>query len=142
MAAALLVACSKTPPPAERGLPAAETIALPDASANVLRVNHQIGGIDTDYAAIFEAGRLVRIVEHRQGKTVLSGEYEFMGARLLRYGGAKLRDPANVNLEFDMQGALLSNEGSIDDDDLREIRSRAQLLRSHALARRATALHH
>jgi hypothetical protein len=141
IAAASLAACSKAPSPQERHVSAAPSISLPDASANVLRVKQPIGGIETEYAAIFESDRLVRIVEQRQLEATLGSEYEFMGARLLRYRGAKLREPVAVDLEFDAQGALLSKEPEVADDELREIRSRAQLLRSHALARRAT-MHH
>ncbi len=140
---AALAGCSKTPEPANETTPAAVT-PLPAASADVLRADLTADGIATEYAALFATDRLERIIEHRHEKSAtLEGEYEFTEARLMRYRGAKLRDGAIVDLQFDPQGALLSSEAAeISDAEVREIRNRAQLLRSHALARRAATMHH
>jgi hypothetical protein len=144
---AILAACSKAPQPVSESAPANAIAPLPAASASVLRVETMIGGIATEYAASFETERLYRIVEHRRFESATpggeyEGEYEFEGARLLRYRGARLRDAAPLDLQFDMQGMLQSGrDPNVSDDEIDELRNRAQLLRSHALARRATKLH-
>lgn len=139
---AALSGCSKSPPPTQTLTSAAAP--LPAASDQVLRAQIDAAGIATDYAALFESDRLVKIVEHRRaGASILAGEYEFSDARLTRYRGAKPRDEAAIDLQFDLQGTLAARDGAdVSDDEIRELRNRAQLLRSHALARRATKLHH
>lgn len=143
MTSVMLAACSKAPEPQQADPVANAPAALPQASSNVLRANLTAAGIRTEYAAQFQANQLERIDEHRVLEhATLAGAYEFKGARLLRYHGAKLTDPTQLELEFDLQGVLLSEKTpSIGAEDVRAIRNRAQLLRNHALAQRATKLH-
>jgi hypothetical protein len=97
----------------------------------------------SEYAAHFESGQLVRITEDRQADAVAhAGEYTFKGARLIAYRGAALSASSAVDLQFDMQGMLQSGQGpDVTQEDISAIRGRAQLLRSHALAQRATRTH-
>ena len=145
LAILVFAACSKsTPPPANAPARATSDVAaLPAETANVVRAKLSATNIATEYAAMFEADQLERIVEHRHvGDTVLAGEYAFKGARLLEYRGAKLLEAAPLALQFDMQGTLLAGqEANVSESDIRALRNRAQLLRSHALAQRATRQH-
>ena len=73
-----------------------------------------------------------------------SAEYEFKGARLLRYSGAPIEPGANVELRMDVNGKVLSamaGSQSLSPEQISKITSRAQLLRSHALAQAATRNH-
>lgn len=146
VAAASLASCSKAPAPGERSeSEAARSIAaLPAESADVLRAKLTAGDIPTEYAAHFAANQLTRIIEHRRvGDALLDGDYEFKGARLLHYRGTKLTDAGALELHFDMQGVLQAGAAAgVSDEDVRAVRDRAQLLRSHALARRASRMHH
>ena len=142
-----LVGCSKSPAPQSHTTgpqtPSTATPDLPSESTHVLRAKLTAAGIPTEYAAMFEANQLAQIVEHRRsGGEVLAGEYAFKGARLIEYRGARLTDAAPLDLQFDMQGILLSGQTpTVSEEDIRAIRNRAQLLRSHALAQRATRQH-
>jgi hypothetical protein len=144
---ALSCACSDQAPPPAASEPAKETTsATPslDTDPNAMRAKLNAGGIPSEYAAHFENSQLVRISELRQSADAGSraGEYTFNGARLLAYRGAKLSDSAALDLRFDMQGTLHSRQGAdVTEEDVSAIRGRAQLLRSHALAQRATRSH-
>ena len=143
--AALLASCSKAPAPDAPSAPAATTSvdALPAESDNVLRAKLSAGGMRIEYAAQFDGDQLTRIVEHRHADiAVLEGDYELKGARLLHYRGTKLADPTALDLTFDMQGVLQAGAGpNVSDEDIRAVQNRAQLLRSHALAQRASRMH-
>ena len=145
LAAALLASCSKAPAPTPTTRPAqAPSIPeLPNEGADVLRGRLPVGGMRVEYAAQLDAGQLTRIIEHRQNETAtLAGEYEFKGARLLHYRGAKLGEPAELDLRFDLQGVLQAGGGPhVSEEDIRAIHGRAQLLRSLALAQRDTRMH-
>ncbi|HVF15564.1 MAG TPA: hypothetical protein VNA21_01595, partial [Steroidobacteraceae bacterium] len=120
------------------------TTSLPPADANVTRAKLNASGVAAEYAARFDSEKLVSITEERQPQTgsTLTGQYTYQGARLLRYQGAKVTEPAQLDLQFDLQGGLQSGRGAnIDDEEIAAIRNRAQLLRSHALAQRATRHH-
>ena len=71
----------------------------------------------------------------------MPGRYEFYGARLTRYSGEQLLGPGATQLEFDLQGVLLSQPTALSSSDIEAIKSRGQLLRSHALAQQATRAH-
>lgn len=141
-AAALLTSCSKAPAPGEPQAPPAAA-ALPPESENVLHAELSSGATHIEYAAQFEADQLTRIVEHRRRDgAVFEGEYEFKGARLLHYSGTKLADSTMLDLRFDMQGVLQSGAGpNVSEEDVRAVKNRAQLLRSHALAQKDTRGH-
>ena len=113
---------------------------------DVMRVEVAAGGIPTTYQAYFREEQLRRISETRARADAQSapGDYEFQGGRLLHYTGHALRSEAPLELKFDLQGkATLANAGdrSASLEEISEIRARAQLLRSHALAQRATRSH-
>jgi hypothetical protein len=99
-------------------------------------------GVAATYEATFGAQEQLRIAEQRADSR--NGEYEFRGARLLHYFGAGLSSPEPIELRFDMRGALTLSKagaGAVPAEEVGAIRERAQLLRSHALAQRATRDH-
>ena len=114
-----------------------------DTSQDVIEAALPMGNVAATYRASFEEGQLKRIAEERkpQGATARRGKYVFYGARLIEYSGAALQSDATLELRFDMQGGLMSTADKPDDAELSAIRNRAQLLRSHALARRSTRGH-
>jgi hypothetical protein len=124
-----------------------ESAPLQDAEPqDILKAELAAGGVPATYEASFEEGQLKRITEERKpvGAAARRADYVFYGARLLEYSGAALRSDATVALRFDMQGGLASSSGSTgkpDDVEISAIRNRAQLLRSHALARRSVRGH-
>jgi hypothetical protein len=126
----------------------AQSASVPeeDASQDVIKAALPLGNVAATYRASFEEGQLKRIAEERkpQGAAARRGQYVFYGARLIEYSGAALQSDATLELHFDMQGGLMSATGSAgkpDDIELSAIRNRAQLLRSHALARKSTRGH-
>jgi hypothetical protein len=117
-----------------------------DSSQDVIKAALPLGNVAATYRASFEAGQLKRIAEERkpEGAAARRGKYVFYGARLIEYSGAALQSDATLELHFDMQGGLVSAAGSAgkpDDAELSALRNRAQLLRSHALARKSTRGH-
>jgi hypothetical protein len=112
----------------------------------VLSAELNAGGVATSYDAYFTNGRLTRITEQRARSAgdPARGEYEFLGARLLRYRGAPPEGEGALALELDMQGRVVEAriEGrAASEKEIGEIRSRAQLLRSHALTQDAARTH-
>jgi|HigsolmetaAR201D_1030396.scaffolds.fasta_scaffold01645_5 hypothetical protein len=143
-ACVLIGACSSDAPPEKEPDSRAHTLApLPSESADVLRAKLNAAGMQTEYAANFDGDRLQRIAEHRkQGDATVAAEYAFVGARLVEYRGPKVNAPEKLELQFDVQGALVSGRGpNVSDEEIAAIRDRAQLLRSHAVAQRATRGH-
>ena len=142
---ALLSACSKDSPEPGSAKPsaAAETLPPEPASGDVVRAEIAAGGIATEYAAHFESNQLTRIVEQRSTtRGIVTGDYQFKGARLIQYTGAKLGSTEHLDLHFDMQGVLQPGQGpAATEEELRGIRGRSQLLRNHALAQRSTRTH-
>jgi hypothetical protein len=120
--------------------PAIPLTAAADAPQSSTPTN--AGGIAARYTPHFDANGLVRIEENRGHNTV--GEYAFQGARLMRYEGAPVYGSGTLVLEFDLQGALVSaskENGPASGDEINAIRTRAQLLRNHALAQHASRTH-
>jgi len=147
LAALLIAGCSKTPESqraASSDAAAGSLQPLAAESADVLRAKIGRGDTAAEYAAHFEGDQLSRIVEHRHvAQATVAAEYEFKGARLLHYRGAMLTGSGEADLQFDMQGRLLSGQGpAVSEEEIRQVRGRAQLLRNHALAQRATRMHH
>jgi hypothetical protein len=142
-----LVGCSadEQPPPASPPTPLVRQDAANAAPANVLRASINATGIPARYDAEFDATQVMRIRERREGAAAGDAVYEYAGARLLRYAGPPLSAPgASVELAYDRQGALLSAQqggGSPSAEEMAQIRSRAQLLRSHAVAQHAVDAH-
>jgi hypothetical protein len=141
-----LAACSDGSTPQSAPVPVPSPTALPplEAEPGALHAKLNAGGIPAEYVAHFEAHQLARIDEQRQApnNALLRSEYTFKGARLLSYRGAQPSDVGQLDLQFDMQGVLQSGQGpNVSDEEIAAIRNRAQLLRSHALAQRATKMH-
>jgi hypothetical protein len=142
-----LGACSKEPPtPAPPSTPlvtAPAPVAEPAAQANTLSSRINAAGIAATYEATFGAQEQLRIAEQRPDSR--KGEYEFRGARLLHYSGSGLSSAEPIELGFDLQGATTvskAGSGPVPAAEVSAIRERAQLLRSHALAQKASRDHH
>ena len=117
-----------------------------DSSGDILKASLNSGNVTATYRAAFEAGQLKRISEERSadGSAARHADYVFQGARLIEYTGAALQSGATVELRLDLQGGLLAANGSAgkpDQSEINAIVNRAQLLRSHALARQASRSH-
>jgi hypothetical protein len=108
-------------------------------------IETQAGGIPSTYTAYYNDRQISRIAEQRKvSGSQQQGEYEFQGARLLRYRGAPLEGIGELNLEFDVRGAVVSarkDDAPASEAEINAIRNRASLLRSHALAQQATNAH-
>lgn len=141
----LLLGCENKTAPAPEPEPKTDATASTDANdPNVTRAKLNAHGVPAEYAAHFMDEKLVTISERRDSRAgaTREGEYTFQGGRLLRYRGAKVRDAAMLDLQFDLQGVLQSGRGpDVTEEDIMMIRDRAQLLRSHALAQRAARSH-
>ena len=114
------------------------------------------GGVTSKYSASFRNGSLVSIQEDRDsGALVRAGaEYQFKEGRLLRYIelGTRTEPTGNARVEldfaFDDTGELLAARKTVndtamkpDDTDIYAARNRADLLRNHALALKASREH-
>lgn len=113
-------------------------------------------GVTATYSARFEDGKVISIQEERDsGDAGKAGaEYQFKEGRLLRYVELGRRSgpagPMQVELDFsfDDTGELLAARKTVDDSGVRPeeaeiaaVRNRAELLRNHALALRASREH-
>ena len=113
----------------------------PPAATTTATGTIDAAGIAARYEAQFNDNRLERIVETRDAG---SAEYTFKGARLLHYSGPALHDARAVDLRMDVNGRVLSaTAGSepMSQEQISEITTRAQLLRSHALTQAAVRNH-
>jgi hypothetical protein len=139
-----LGACSKQPtPPPSAPLVTAPAEAATPAAALKVSSHLNAAGIAATYDATFEQGEQMRIAEQRADSR--NGEYEFRGARLLRYSGNGLSIAEPIELRFGLQGALelaKSGSGTVPPEEISAIRERAQLLRSHALAQKSNHSHY
>ncbi|HEY6644752.1 hypothetical protein [Povalibacter sp.] len=135
LAACLLVGCSKPAPVA-----ADDEWSLDPG--NTLRADVKAGGVEATYTAHFDGPHVQRISEVRKSGAgnAAKGEYEFHGARLTHYTGAALLGAQQIELTFDLQGALVSSSGA-SEAEMAAVRDRASLLRSLALTRRSTQSH-
>lgn len=109
-------------------------------------VTIQTGGMTAKYTVYYRDEQLRKITEQRSTASgaAAQGEYEFHGARLIRYRGAPLEGEGLLTIELDLNGAVVSarrNDAPASDDDVYAIRNRASLLRNHALTQRATSTH-
>jgi hypothetical protein len=140
-------ACSKAPAPvpSEPLITPLATQDVPPAAAPIEETIHSnvvANGVGASYRASFLADQLHQITETRAGSQ--AGAYEFRGARLLGYTGAALSRPGAGELRFNMQGVVTMSKadaGTVPAEEISAIRTRAQLLRSHALAQRASRSH-
>jgi hypothetical protein len=104
------------------------------------------GGLASRYTPHFNGEVLVRIDEQRESDRADSafGTYAFQGARLMRYEGAPLEGEGTLLLEFDLQGQVISarhGDAVATDEQVSAIRTRAHLLRNHALAQHVSRTH-
>jgi hypothetical protein len=140
-AAALSAMQTKQPAP-----PSRHEEVMPEkdpADGSLLTAKLDAAGIPAKYTAHFDGDKLTRIDEVRNADG-RQGEYEFYGARLVKYSGVATASAANLLIEFDMQGTVASAQADpspMAHSEINAIRERAQLLRSHALAQRDTRTH-
>lgn len=114
------------------------------------------GGTTSKYSASFRNNSLVSIQEDRDAGSLgkAGAEYQFKEGRLLRYIELGTRQAAtgNEQVEFDFAfddtGELLAARKTLnntamkpDEGDIRAARNRADLLRNHALALKASREH-
>ncbi len=109
------------------------------------KIQIEAGGRSGFYTPHHQGDQLVEIREERSGTNgTVRGRYEFRGARLMRYEGGSFEDDAKLSAEFSLEGALVAarkGDGQAPDEELVQLRRRAQLLRSHALAQQASKMH-
>lgn len=114
------------------------------------------GGVASRYAATFRGSALVSIQEDRDAGALgkAGAEYQFKDGRLLRYIELGTRnDPAGTqqvefDFAFDDTGEVLAARKTVndtavkpEDTDIYTARNRADLLRNHALALKASREH-
>jgi hypothetical protein len=138
----ILSACGESEnQPTQQPLVTAEAQSVPLAT----KIQIDAGGIRGSYIPRFEGDQIVEIGEERAGSGgMVKGRYSFRGARLMRYEGASFEGNAELNAQFTLEGALIEarkGDGPAPEEEITQVRRRAQLLRSHALAQRASKLH-
>ncbi len=126
--------------------PTAPLVAAPPADAETeWQLTTHAGGVASRYAPRFRGESLVRIEELRgRGTQAVQGAYAFQGARLMRYEGAPLDGAGSLLLEFDLQGKVVTarhDDAAATNEQISAIRTRAQLLRNHALAQQVSRTH-
>lgn len=134
-----IVGCSKPPasstPLVEQSAADQKAVGLDEFSGSFAP-----GGIHASYRATFSEGQIKTLEETRDATATGAssrGNYEFQGARLLKYQGAALGSTDELQLEFDPQGRVLvarAGEKDASPEEISAIRDRAQSLRSHAVA--------
>ena len=147
LAISIAAGCSKQQP--QDAAPAQPLVTPSAATANAQPTQAVTGsvaaaGIPTTYRANFASDQLESIEETRNAGSTTTGRYEFRGARLLKYSGAALQGTARIDIELSLQGAVIaarSDSGEVSAEEISAIRTRAQLLRSHALAQRSVYSH-
>lgn len=122
--------------------PAGTSIPAIDAG-EALQIKAPAGGIPTDMTAYFDGEHLHRIVETRtaQPGSMRHGDYRFTQARLTEYTGDALGGEGQVQLAFDLHGVVTKVTPELSPAEIASIRTRAELLRSLALARHSTQQH-
>jgi hypothetical protein len=148
LAVALAAGCSKSPDSAQHAQDA-PLVAAPAAPAitpqsQILRGELTTADTHVSYDAIFKDGHLSHVLETRGTQDPAhQGDYEFYGARLLHYKGGTLSDGTIIELEFNMQGALTSTHAprGVTTEEVAAVRTRAELLRNHALAEESVRSH-
>ena len=105
----------------------------------------EAGGISGSYTSHYAGDQLIEIREERAGANgMVQGRYQFQGARLMRYEGAGFEDDHMLSAEFNLEGRLVAarkGNGQAAEEEIVQVRRRAQLLRSHALAQHASKMH-
>jgi hypothetical protein len=115
------------------------------AGATLQKFEVKTEGSKSEYVPKFENGQLVRITEERTTREGLArARYEFHGARLLRYSGSAFETDQQLDVEFNLQGVVISamrDSQPASPQEIAQARAHAQLLRSHALAQQASRSH-
>ena len=140
-----IAGCSKKPPELAGPMrPAGEPVTATNDSIEVLDSQLTAGGTQVTYRGTFVNGALERIAETR-ASSAQTGEYQFRGARLLHYAGPSPTGDAVIDVQFSMQGAVTSatsdRQAQISTEEISAVRTRAELLRNHALAQRSVRSH-
>jgi hypothetical protein len=138
---AVVAACSKEPAQQTPLVVPQAQNAEPPAATTTATGTIDAAGVPATYEATFSDQHLERIVEKREQG---SAEYSFKGARLLHYAGPGLHDARNVDLRMDVNGKVLAGTAGsepMSQEQISEITTRAQLLRSHALTQAAVRSH-
>lgn len=138
-------ACSRDQAP-DRPLVELQPSTPSPRTGDVLASEITTGGIRARYRATFANDQLRQIAETRAAHAATRGEnrYEFQGARLMSYVGAPPGGAGAIEIRFNLQGAVTTSRsaaGEVAPEEIAAIRTRAQLLRSHALAQRAARIH-
>lgn len=136
-----LSACEPKAPeqPTKPPLPNTATLRDTTAARPALKAHIETGGQRAEYSAYFEGAQLAEIEEASTGA---SAEYLYRGARLLKYTQSSPR--GTTQLELDDQGRVQrasNGHRELAPAEIDAIVSRAQLLRSHALAQQASRTH-
>ena len=120
------------------------TSAAQSEAANA-KIAIEANGISGSYTPHYEGDQLVEIREERSGANgTVQGRYQFRGARLMHYDGAGFEDDDALSAEFNLDGTLVAarkSDGQAAEEEIVQVRRRAQLLRSHALAQHASKMH-
>lgn len=139
-AAVMLVAgCRDREPekPSDPPLPTTSASTPAEAEKPTLVSRIETGGRVSEYRAYFERERLSRIRE-TYADSMAEAEYRFEGARLMQYAGE------DTELLLDAQGRIeraVENGQPLAPEKVDAIRTRANTLRSHALALQASRSH-
>lgn len=144
-ASLLAAACSKEKPAPTPSIPLVEQRAADPAPATTdeFRSSFAPRGIAASYRATFSEGQIQSLEETREANS-RTGTYEFRGARLMKYRGAALNSTDDIELEFDLQGKVLTaraGDKEVSAEEISVIRDRAQSLRSHAVSQHAVRGH-
>lgn len=114
------------------------------------------GGVTSAYSATFRSGALVSIQEDRDAGAAgkAGAEYQYKDGRLLRYielgtsNGSSGKQQVEFDFAFDDTGEVLAARKTVNDTavkpedaDIYAARNRADLLRNHALALKASRDH-
>jgi hypothetical protein len=149
MAAVAILACSDRSSEAAKSpnaAPREPLVVAPPEEPQGQQIVTSAGGVAAQYTSQFDGQALVSIHEQRESErgSPSHGTYTFQGARLMRYEGAPVGGSGTLSLELDLQGGIISaryGDAQATDEQIIAVRTRAQLLRNHALAQRASHMH-
>lgn len=139
-----LGACEPKAPekPNKPPTPNAATLSAQTESGPAFKSHIDANGKRTAYSAFFDGQQLTQINEAEGASGGVVSEYRYHGARLLKYSRAASGE--TTVLELDDQGRVqraVAGTRELAAAEIDVIRTHAQLLRSHALAQRASRLH-
>lgn len=140
-----LSACEPKAPekPNKPPTPSATSVVQEAETRPHLTSHINAAGVSTKYSAFFDGAQLTEIKETYSGSDPIVSAYHYRGARLLKYEQA-VPAGASTLIELDEQGRVqraVAGTRELAAAEIEAIRSRAQLLRSHALAQQASRMH-